>query len=192
MGIALLTLPALQNPLRSLKRLFLHHATRDTHAGGAPVGQMDNMGHMGHHRPAAALASAQQPAWGTQAPHGDDEAATSLPPPRPTGTQGPRPLRGNWPFTVRPPVRTPDAPTRQTTAAHRSFLPMPSMGHGSNSGSSRHAFFASLAADAGTHRSTRVLRRASDTGTGRLVIAGRMADVCAELDRMAASEAVQA
>lgn len=74
---------------------------------------------------------------------------------------------------------------------------MPSMGNGSygdnGGGSSRHAFFASLAADAaGTHRSTRVLRRASDTGTGRLVIAGRMADVCAELDRMAASEALQA
>jgi len=29
-------------------------------------------------------------------------------------------------------------------------------------------------------------------GTGRLVIAGRMADVCAELDRLAASEAMQA
>ena len=29
-------------------------------------------------------------------------------------------------------------------------------------------------------------------GTGRLVIAGRMADVCAELDRLAASEALQA
>ena len=28
--------------------------------------------------------------------------------------------------------------------------------------------------------------------TGRLVIAGRMADVCAELDRLAASEALQA
>jgi hypothetical protein len=38
-----------------------------------------------------------------------------------------------------------------------------------------------------------VLRRASDAaGTGRLVIAGRMADVCAELDRLAASEAVRA
>jgi hypothetical protein len=35
--------------------------------------------------------------------------------------------------------------------------------------------------------------QASDAaGTGRLVIAGRMADVCAELDRLAASEAVRA
>jgi hypothetical protein len=32
----------------------------------------------------------------------------------------------------------------------------------------------------------------SDSGTGRLVIAGRMADVCAELDRMVASEAMRA
>lgn len=57
---------------------------------------------------------------------------------------------------------------------------------------SRHAFFASLTADAGTRRPTRVLQRVSDSGTGHLVIAGRMADVCAELDRMAASEMIQA
>ena len=36
---------------------------------------------------------------------------------------------------------------------------------------------------------TKVLRQ---PGTGRLIIAGRMADVCAELDRLAASEAMQA
>lgn len=38
--------------------------------------------------------------------------------------------------------------------------------------------------------STKVLRQASASGTvDRLVISGRMADVCAELDRMVAREA---
>ena len=37
-------------------------------------------------------------------------------------------------------------------------------------------------------QTTKVLRQ---SGTGRMVIAGRMADVCAELDRLAASEAIQ-
>jgi hypothetical protein len=59
-------------------------------------------------------------------------------------------------------------------------------------GGKRQAFLASLGADNCPPKSTRVLRRASDTGTCRLVIAGRMADVCAELDRLAASEALRA
>lgn len=41
-------------------------------------------------------------------------------------------------------------------------------------------------------RVVRVLRTAaSGADAGRLVISGRMADVCAELDRMAAREALQ-
>lgn len=41
-------------------------------------------------------------------------------------------------------------------------------------------------------RVVRVLRTAASSGdAGRLVISGRMADVCAELDRMAAREALQ-
>lgn len=180
MGIALFTLPALQNPLRSLKRLFSDQdrAPCQTHTGGAPTD---------HHR--SATTSAHQPPWGCQAGHSSgDAAALPLKPPHPANTPGHRPLRGNWPFTVRPPARTPEVPGQQPVTANRSFLPMASMG--SNSG--RHTFFESLAADTGTHRTPRILRRASDSGTGRLVIAGRMADVCAELDRMAASEAIQA
>lgn len=40
-------------------------------------------------------------------------------------------------------------------------------------------------------RTVRVLHRADATGPCRLVISGRMADVCAELERLAAREAVQ-
>ncbi len=44
------------------------------------------------------------------------------------------------------------------------------------------------------HRPLRVLRvveaSATPASTGRMVISGRMADVCAELDRLAASEAI--
>ncbi|MFT4241602.1 MAG: hypothetical protein QM569_04890 [Acidovorax sp.] len=36
------------------------------------------------------------------------------------------------------------------------------------------------------------VRKIAHAGTGRIVLSGRMADVCAELDRMAASEALQA
>ena len=44
------------------------------------------------------------------------------------------------------------------------------------------------------HRPQRPLRplRVVRAGAGRLVISGRMADVCAELDRLAALEAAQA
>ncbi|MDH4415709.1 hypothetical protein DBR12_04860 [Acidovorax sp. HMWF029] len=61
-------------------------------------------------------------------------------------------------------------------------------------GSHRPAFLSARPTDssASSLRSPKVLRRVSDPGTGRLVIAGRMADVCAELDRMAASEAIRA
>lgn len=168
MGIALFTLPALQNPLRGLKRLLSHKKRTN-----APT----------DHLPSTALASLLPSDHNTDSGgHGaaNSGAASS------EGAPRQRPLRGNWPFTVRPPVRTPEVPAGQPATANRSFLPMPSMG------SSRQAFLASLAADASPHRSNKTLRRVSDARTGRLVIAGRMADVCAELDRMAASEALQA
>lgn len=42
----------------------------------------------------------------------------------------------------------------------------------------------------GAHRPVRVLRRSAVAGAaGRMVIAGRMADVCAELERLVAREA---
>ncbi|MFN7154881.1 MAG: hypothetical protein ACK4OE_14445 [Acidovorax sp.] len=97
---------------------------------------------------------------------------------------GSRPLRGNWPFNVRPPVTAPQTPVGPSTGNNRSFLPTSSMG-------SRDAFIASLSSNSRTNQSARVLRRVCDAGTGKLVIAGRMADVCAELDRMAALEGLQ-
>lgn len=57
------------------------------------------------------------------------------------------------------------------------------------------AHAAAAATDRPTARPLRVVHtvdaRASGRGTGRVVISGRMADVCAELDRLAALEATQ-
>ena len=118
--------------------------------------------------------------------YGTAENTAATPQHHPSVPSPHRPLRGNWPFKVRPPAPAPAAPIRPSKAAARSFV------SASTSMGSRDAFFASLATDRHRHRSARVLRRVYDAGTGRLVIAGRMADVCAELDRMAASEGLQA
>lgn len=119
----------------------------------------------------------------------DANTAVAGRPRQPTPQQGPRPLRGNWPFTVKPPLRPSEAPTRQPAPAGRCFLPT-----ANPMGSHRHAFLSARPIDshASGPRPPKVLRRVSDSGTGRLVIAGRMADVCAELDRMVASEAMRA
>lgn len=93
-----------------------------------------------------------------------------VPQPSAAPTNG-RPLRGSWPFIAKPPPCVPESATQLLVARHD-------------------ARFASTATNASSSRSAKVLRRASDSGTCRLVIAGRMADVCAELERMAAMEAL--
>lgn len=174
MGIALstLTFSTLPAPLRTLTR-WLQQAMR-LETTGSP------------HRNAAATTSCADSLRGHATPHrhetGVDATAANH---RPALPAGHRPLRGNWPFNVRPPVTAADAPTRPQTVATRSFLPA------SSPASRRDTFFASLTTEGNAHRPARVLRRVSDAGTGRLVIAGRMADVCAELDRMAASEGLR-
>jgi len=170
MGIALFTLSAVQNPFRSLKKLLANPT-------GAPKDRLDILAQpvgMRRAKPGNAPALASR-----------SDEAQALVPSNSTEPQAQRPLRGNWPFTAKPPARTPESPTRPS-ATHRSFLPT------HMAGSKRQAFLASVGADHCPPQSTRVLRRASDTGTCRLVIAGRMADVCAELDRLAASEALRA
>lgn len=170
MGIALFTLSAVQNPLRSLKKLLANPA-------GTPKDRLDLLVQpvgMRRTRPGNSPASASR-----------SDEAQALVPSNSTEAQAQRPLRGNWPFTAKPPVRTPESPNRPS-APHRSFLPT------HMAGSKRQAFLASVGADNCPPQSTRVLRRTSDPGSGRLVIAGRMADVCAELDRLAASEALRA
>lgn len=170
MGIALFTLSALQNPLRSLKKLFANSERAST----GPLDLLVQPVGMEEAKPGNSLASASR-----------GDSIQALVPSKSTEHQGQRPLRGNWPFTAKPPVRTPESPARPT-AAHRSFLPT------HMAGSTRQAFLASLGTDTSPPRSARVLRQASDAGAVRLVIAGRMADVCAELDRLAASEALRA
>ena len=176
MGIALstLTLSTLPAPLRTLTR-WLQQAMR-LETTGSP-----------HRNAPATTTSCADSLRGHATPHrhetgGDATAAANH---RPAVPAGHRPLRGNWPFNVRPPVTAADAPTRPQTVATRSFLPA------SSPASRRDTFFASLTTEGNAHRPAKVLRRVSDAGTGRLVIAGRMADVCAELDRMAASEGLR-
>lgn len=170
MGIALFTLLAAQNPLRSLKQLFAspsrtakvrqNLSTAPEDMAGARSGALSAMAFCRH-------------------------TASVMPPNHSKEPPGQRPLRGNWPFTAKPPVRAPEGPAKPA-ATPRSFLSAPT--HSNR----RQAFLASLGSDTCSPKSPRVLRRASDTGSGRLVIAGRMADVCAELDRLAASEALHA
>lgn len=173
MGIAVSALSTLPAPLRTLTR-WLQQAIR-LEATGFP------------RRNAPVTTSVVDSVRGHTAPHrhetsGDAAAAANH---RPAVPAGHRPLRGNWPFNVRPTVPATDTSTRPQAGATRSFLPP------SSPVSRRDSFFATLSTEGHTHRPARVLRRVSDAGAGRLVIAGRMADVCAELDRMAASEGLR-
>lgn len=177
MGFALTTLStffALQNPLRGLKRLLAHPqrmSVPSLRPGCWPQGSVQQQ----HAREASVCADdSTSTNSGFSATH------------RPVEPPHPRPLRGNWPFTVRPPVRQPDSPVPPSTAAQRSFLPLTAVG------GRRHTFLTSLGSEASANVPARAVKRVSDVRSGRLVIAGRMADVCAELDRMAASEALQA
>ena len=170
MGFALTTLSAffaLRGPSLRIKRLLTSFpripVSEATHCGPDTSGQ-----HRAHTNPAAADGSVSGV---LSANH------------RPTELPGLRPVRGNWPFTVRPPSRQPDVPTQPSPVARRSFLPTLA------ASSRRNTFLASLAADAAP---TSAVKRVLDARSGRLVIAGRMADVCAELDRLVASEALQA
>ena len=171
MGIALFTLSALQSPVRSLRRLFtsaeLASADKTTLPAPAETRESTEFGN-------ASPFISQRRAADAAALHGAEQH------------QAQRAPRGNWPFTAKPPARAPESPARLPDT-QRSFLPT-HMG-----GSKRQAFLSAVGTASCGPRTTKVLRRASDAaGTGRLVIAGRMADVCAELDRLAVSEALRA
>lgn len=91
------------------------------------------------------------------------------------------PLRGNWPFTVRP----------ASPPAH----PAPGQIHGGRSlvavAIGIHKRSAALPATGPQGRGPQApfgVRRFSEPASGRLALSGRMEDVCAELDRLAAYE----
>lgn len=163
MGIALTTFSALSTPLRSLTR-WLHHASPLKMQSAADSSTADA------HPEDAARGSSHSDA-GTRKPHQ-----------RPAGIPHQRPLRGNWPFTVNPQTPPTEAPTRLATTSGGVFTSSPA--------TTRNPCGSPWSAEGSASRTAKVLRRApASGGSGRLVIAGRMADVCAELDRMAASEA---
>ncbi len=80
-----------------------------------------------------------------------------------------RPLRTNWPFIAKSPPYAAEGLTQPPTDRHDGF-------------------FASVAIQVPSRSPAKVMRRAYEAGTCQLVIAGRMADVCAELERMVAME----
>lgn len=119
----------------------------------------------------------------------DGPAVTTRPRPPEPATQ--RPLRGNWPFTVNPPSARPVPGPASAPPQAIPWTTAPSQARSATTVRSRwpksNAAGKGSAPD-GTLRV--VLRGPHGTGAqGRLVIAGRMADVCAELDRMVALEA---
>ena len=175
MGFALTTLSTIfarQNPLFCLKQLFVHPQRW-------PLTSVDT---------SCADFVSVLPVGGASPAANDSVSAAkfSSESHRPSEQLPQRPLRGNWPFTVRPPARKPEVPTLPSSVARRSFLPIPAVG------SRRTTLLAFIAAEASGNAPASVVKRVSDVRSGRLVLAGRMADVCAELDRMVASEALQA
>ncbi|WP_436129181.1 hypothetical protein [Acidovorax sp. LjRoot38] len=161
MGIALTTFSALSGTLRTLTHWL--HTFKE---------------------PSAADLPAPRPHPDDTAPGRRSGSAGTDKPRRPSNIPSQRPPRGNWPFTVSPQTPPTCATTRfvATNTDARAFIPSPA--------ATRVACGSSRLADGSGGRAAKVLRRVPTSGgSGRLVIAGRMADVCAELDRLAASEA---
>ena len=163
MGIALTTLSAFVHPLRNLAR-WLHPASTCAQQPAQAT-------------PAPRPADAADPPGRTLTPHAPLVPQSQRPP---AGLGSQRPPRANWPFTVTPPASAARARKRPVQTTVRGFMPL---APGNAAG-----FPGAVPAPA--RRATTVVRRVSaHGGSGRVVIAGRMADVCAELDRLAASEA---
>jgi hypothetical protein len=161
MGIALSNLSAFSSPLRTLTRWLQSARCLSMDSDSGPQ-RLRN--HLNHPRPSPR-----------------DETTQAQPYRRPSSEGGVRPLRGNWPFTVNPPAPLPENNARFISSESSCFPVRDRIKDSSPAWM-----------DAGAGRgATRVLPRptAFYAGTGRVAIAGRMADVCAELDRMAACEA---
>lgn len=164
MGIALTTLSAFVHPLRNLAR-WLHPASTCAQQPAQAT-------------PAPRPADAADPPGRTLTPHAPRVPQSQRPP---AGLGSQRPPRANWPFTVTPPASAARARKRPVQTTVRGFMPLVPTANAA-------AFPGAVPAPA--RRATTVVRRVSaHGGSGRVVIAGRMADVCAELDRLAASEA---
>ena len=161
MGIALFNLSTLSSPLGTLARWLQPGRCLSV---GSDAGTPRNSPRSDN--PTPALGGRTEP---VRPHHG------------PSGREDVRPLRGNWPFTVNPSAPSADTNARFNGGRSSCSPIRERLGQRSNA-------WKDARPDC---TSTRVLQRATDlhTGAGRVVIAGRMADVCAELDRMAACEA---
>jgi hypothetical protein len=160
MGIALTTFSALSRPVRTLTR-WLHSA---------------------HQVPAARGANADSELLNEPSSLPSTGAPPTAPRPVPQPGLGiSRPVRGNWPFTV----SLPPSPVERDKKANRKGAnagpALPSARNGHSTGRTW-----SKGGCGPTKNGQGVI---SQRAPGRIVIAGRMADVCAELDRMVACEA---
>lgn len=162
MGIALTTFSALSNPVRTLSRWL--QSTHPAHALPLSLG--------------GALPQTSEPLDGDAGVAGAETETTPARPVPPPGLGIVRPVRGNWPFTVSPPAAEGDKRGSHSIVAG---TPPPAGRGGHNTGRVRSRVGCAVPSP---ERGIRFRRDA-----GRVVISGRMADVCAELDRMAACEA---
>lgn len=162
MGIALTTFSALSSPVRTLTRWLQSTPPLQEPACSDPE-QNEGRPEGTSHRP----------------------SEVSVPsPPRPALPPGfgiSRPVRGNWPFTVNPP---PSATEREPRAGSKKAAETAPAAVGRGG---LHTGRPWSRVGCGAPKGERGIRFHRDSG--RVVIAGRMADVCAELDRMVASEA---
>jgi len=161
MGLALTTFSALSNPVRALTRWLqpAHHLQETLGDASPPIEE-----YLG--------GSSQLP--GTNADPTSERLTRS------PGLGAARPVRGNWPFTVSPPASRGEHNSRAVDPQNANAA-QPG-GRGAHHILGR-AWNKSGCGAAPVQRGISLRR-----DTSRVMIAGRMADVCAELDRMAACE----
>jgi hypothetical protein len=160
MGIALTTFSALSHPVRTLTRWL-----QSTHP--LPADRCTNSSSELVDDPSCLPSAGAPPA-----------------PPRPRQQPGfviSRPVRGNWPFTVNLPPSSVERDKKANPKGASAGPALPSALNGYNTGRIRSK------GGCGMYKNGHGVISQGDPG--RVVIAGRMADVCAELDRMVACEA---
>ena len=179
MGIALLAFSSLSQPVKALTQFFARPSR-----GASPSDALPS----NHVRPAAGIGS-QQPA----APSGQPVAAANAP------LATPAPVVFSSGFAA-PAGKAPViAPARCLSTVRLQQVPSTSWVNALPAAPAQAANADRFHAGTGDYQhgsalkkerpTLRVMRRIHATDPAKLVISGRMADVCAELDRLAASEA---
>jgi len=183
MGIALLAFSSLSHPVKALTQWF----ARPGRSAGPSASMARRHPPAGSGTDAQALVAPGGPEAGGVVPPASANAASMA------GAGAPHTTA--TPACVVPMTRVPAATVAAGPAFHalrvqsvRTSLALPSAADRAANAASFHGD-AELAAPGRRRPVLRVLRRIQVADPTRLVLSGRMADVCAELDRLAASEA---